>query len=99
MKTLYGTLVAATAVALLPIAALAQQVAKPETAAQVMSAPDGTVMTKEYVEMVGRLAYVWGWPLVNNLNRSLAVANLPEPGRIGGVIPAAPVGHISMLTD
>jgi hypothetical protein len=99
MKTLYGTLVAATAVALLPIAGLAQQVAKPETAAQVMGTPDGTVMTKEYVEMVGRLAYLWGWPLVNNLNRSLAVANLPEPGRIGGVIPAAPVGHISMLTD
>ena len=42
--------------------------------------PPGTIMTKDYVAMVGRLAYVWGWPLVNNLNRSLAMANLPEPG-------------------
>jgi hypothetical protein len=56
-------------------------------------------MTTEYVEVVGRLAYLWGWPLVNNLNRALAVANLPEPGRIGGVIPASPPGQISMLTD
>jgi hypothetical protein len=49
--------------------------------------------------MVGRLAYLWGWPLVNNLNRALATGNLPEPGRIGGVIPASPPGQISMLTD
>ncbi len=56
-------------------------------------------MTKEYVEMVGRVAYVWGWPLVNNMNRAAALANLPEPGRIGGVVPVAPPGSISMLTD
>jgi hypothetical protein len=56
-------------------------------------------MTQAYVDLVGRLAYLWGWPLVNNLNRSLAVADLPEPGRIGGVIPAAPAGRIAMLTD
>jgi len=29
----------------------------------------GTAMTKEYVQTVGRLAYVWGWPLVNSHNR------------------------------
>ena len=26
-------------------------------------------MTKAYVQMVGRMAYVWGWPLVNFSNR------------------------------
>ena len=56
-------------------------------------------MTLEYVAAVGRLAYIWGWPLVNNLNRSLGVKDLPGPGRIGGVAPVAPPGHISMLTD
>jgi hypothetical protein len=56
-------------------------------------------MTKEYVATVARLAYVWGWPLVNNFNRSLAVKDLPEPGRIGGVIPGSPHNHVSMLTD
>jgi len=77
----------------------AQQVPAPKTAAEVKSTPPGTIMTKEYVGMVGRFAYVWGWPLVNNLNRALAVEKLPEPGRIGGVIPAGPPGYVSMLTD
>ena len=56
-------------------------------------------MTPEYVETVGRMAYIWGWPLVNNFNRAAAFAQLPEPGRIGGVLPASPLGYISMLTD
>jgi hypothetical protein len=75
------------------------QVPSLQVPSRVDGTPAGTVMTKEYVELVGRLAYLWGWPLVNNLNRALAVANLPEPGRIGGVIPASPPGQISMLTD
>jgi hypothetical protein len=29
----------------------------------------------------------------------LPVEKLPEPGRIGGVVPASPPGHVSMLTD
>jgi hypothetical protein len=79
--------------------ARAQQISAPKTAADVKGTPPGTVMTEGYVAMVGRMAYVWGWPLVNNLNRALAVEKLPEPGRIGDVIPAAPPGYISMLTD
>jgi hypothetical protein len=77
----------------------AQQVPSPTKPAEVPGTPPGTIMTKEYVQLVGRLAYFWGWPLVNNLNRSLAVANLPEPGRLGGVVPASPPGYVSMLTD
>ena len=77
----------------------AQQVPAPASAADVPGTPPGTIMTKAYVAMVGRAAYVWGWPLVNNLNRALAVKDLPEPGRIGGVVPAAPPGYVSMLTD
>ena len=79
--------------------AQAQQVLKPKSAAEVPGTPTGTVMTKEYVEMVGRLAYVWGWPLLNNMNRAAAVEHLPEPGRIGGVVPGSPPGYISMLTN
>jgi len=66
---------------------------------QILGTPTGTKLTVEFVELVGRFAYLWGWPLVNNLNRALAVADLPEPGRIGGVIPASPPGQVSMLTD
>jgi hypothetical protein len=55
-------------------------------------------MTKAYVQMVGRMAYVWGWPLVNMGNRSIAFAPLPGPGLIGGVLPAA-FNRVTMLTD
>jgi hypothetical protein len=58
--------------------------------ADIQGTPAGTVMTPEYVASVGRIAYLWGWPLVNNLNRSLGVKDLPGPGLIGDVVPAAP---------
>jgi hypothetical protein len=82
-----------------PTLAQAQEVPTPKSAADVPGTPPGTVMTKDYVAMVGRMAYVWGWPLVNHYNRAAAVEKLPEPGRIGGVMPASPPGYISMLTD
>jgi hypothetical protein len=76
-----------------------EQVSPPKSATDVPGTPPHTIMTKEYVAMVGRLAYVWGWPLVNNLNRAEAVKDLPEPGRIGDIVPASPPGYIAMLTD
>ncbi|MFZ0065932.1 MAG: DUF1254 domain-containing protein [Pseudolabrys sp.] len=78
---------------------VAQQVVAPKSASEIAGTPPGTIMAKDYVAMVGRLAYVWGWPLVNNLNRALAIANLPEPGRLGGIVPVSPPGYVSMLTD
>jgi hypothetical protein len=77
----------------------AQQAVAPKSAVEIRGTPSGTVMPKPYVEMVGRFAYVWGWPLVNNLNRSLALVGLPEPGRLGGIVPVSPPGYVSMLTD
>jgi len=79
--------------------ALAQQVAAPTSPADVPGTPSGTIMTKEYVDMVGRTAYVWGWPMVNQINRRDSFAKAPEPGRLGGVLPIAPIGYIGMLTD
>jgi len=46
----------------------AQQVEPPKSAADIPGTPAGTIITEEYVETVGRLAYLWGWPLVNNYN-------------------------------
>jgi hypothetical protein len=76
-----------------------EQVSPPKSAMDVPGTPPRTIMTKEYVAMVGRLAYVWGWPLVNNRNRAEAVKGLPEPGRLGDIVPASPPGYIAMLTD
>jgi hypothetical protein len=56
-------------------------------------------MTKEYVEAVGQIAYLWGWPLINQLHRRATFVKAPEPGRLGNVVPVAPTGYLSMLTD
>ena len=89
---------AALACALAVTTAQAQQVPLPKTAADVPGPVAGSTMTKEYVQMVGRMAYVWGWPMVNMSNRSIAFAKVPAPGLIGGVLPAA-FNSVTMLSD
>ena len=79
--------------------AWAQQVPAPKSAADVPGTPPGTIMPKDYVAAVARNAYSWGWALVNQTNRRAAFAKVPEPGRLGGVLPVAPTGYIGMLTD
>jgi len=88
---------AAFASALVFTSAQAQQYPIPTTAVQVPGPAPGTAMSKEYVQMVGRMAYVWGWPLVNTANRLTAFSKVPEPGLIGGVLPAA-YNRVTMLT-
>src|SRR5271155_100251 len=79
--------------------AVSTSTAPASTSKPILGTPSGTVMTPEYVAAVGRYAYIWGWPLVNNLNRALGVKELSGPGRMGGIVPVAPPGRISMLTD
>ncbi len=59
----------------------------------------GAVMHKEYVKAIGRVAYVWGWALVNVSNRRAGITQAPKPGRLGGVVPVAPRGQLCMLND
>ena len=35
-------------------------------------------MQPEYAKAVGRMAYIWGWPMANQLNRSAAITQAPE---------------------
>jgi len=99
MKTLkFAASAIGVAVAMLAGTVQAQQVPIPTTAAQVPGPAPGTVMTKEYVQMVGRMAYMWGWPLVNAANRAIAFSKAPEPGLLGGVVPVA-YGRNAMLTS
>jgi len=60
---------------------------------------DGALLHDGWVKSIGRLAYVWGWPLVNVSNRRAGITEAPVPGRLGGVIPVAPLGRLSMLND
>jgi hypothetical protein len=77
--------------------AQAQQFPIPTTAAEVPGPAPGTTMTKAYVQTVGRMAYLWGWPLVNVANRSVAFSKAPEPGLLGGVVPIA-FNSLALLT-
>lgn len=59
----------------------------------------GTRLTESYVREIGRLAYLFAWPMVNVYNRFLAYEKLPGPGLAGGVLPVAPPNQLSMLHD
>ena len=71
----------------------------PTSVSEVMQPVTGAIMHKEYVKTIGRMAYVWGWPIVNSHNRRAGITQAPEPGRLGGVVPVAPRGRLCMLND
>ena len=79
--------------------ATAQQVPIPTKSSDVTPPATGIVMHPEYAKAIGRFAYIWGWPMVNQLNRRAAITQAPEPGRLNGVLPDAPRGQIGMLSD
>ena len=83
--------------AMLPGRLPAQQVPIPQTAAQV-TGPTLGPMTPAYVQMVGRMAYLWGWPLVYVYNQRTQLTKVPEPGLLAGVMPISPMNQVGMLT-
>src|SRR5271165_4694650 len=92
------TVIAAALVfALASIGTDAQQVPIPQTAAEV-SGPTPGPMTKDYVRMVGRMAYLWGWPLVYVHNQRTELTKVPEPGLLNGALPVSPMNQVTMLT-
>jgi len=75
----------------------AQQVPIPQTAAEVPGPAQGP-MTKRYVQMVGRMAYLWGWPLVYVYNQRTELTKVPEPLMLDNAMPLAPMNQVAMLT-
>jgi hypothetical protein len=59
----------------------------------------GINMQPDYARTIAQMAYVWGWPMVNMLNRKAKITQAPHPGLLGGILPAAPRGQIGMLHD
>lgn len=70
-----------------------------KSADDVSGIPDGTVMTQEFASVAAKDIYVWGWPIVNAFHRRSGFATVPEPGLKDGIVPIAPTGYVSMLTD
>src|SRR6476469_8840853 len=75
----------------------ALQVPIPQTATEVPGPAPGT-MTKAYVQMVGRMAYYWGWPLVYVYNQRTELTKAPEVGLLDGILPLGPMNQGVMLT-
>ncbi len=68
-------------------------------AAELTMPATGVTMHPGYARTIAQLAYVWGWPIVNMLNRNAKITQAPYPGLLGGILPAAPRGQIGMLHD
>ncbi|AAW88129.1 Protein of unknown function (DUF1214) family [Aliivibrio fischeri ES114] len=66
---------------------------------QAAKGPTGSIMTEGYAKAIANYAYVWGWPMVNMHNRREAFKQVPYQGYIGGAMPAAPINHLTMLSD
>lgn len=76
----------------------AREASTPEASAITQPAT-GIVMQPDYARTIAQVAYVWGWPMVNMINRRARITQAPYPGRLNGVLPAAPRGQIGMLAD
>ena len=59
----------------------------------------GVDMHPGYARTIAQMAYVWGWPMVNMINRNAKITKAPHPGLLGGILPAAPRGQVGMLHD
>jgi len=68
-------------------------------ASAVTQPASGVAMTPGYARTVAQMAYVWGWPLVNMINRNDTITKAPHPGLLGGVLPIAPQGRLAMLSN
>lgn len=71
----------------------------PASAAEVPAPVAGAPLSADYAKAIGRMAYIWAWPMVNMHNRQTLFATAPHPGLLGGVLPVAPLNRISMLSD
>ncbi len=74
------------------------QVPIPQKAAEVPGPALGP-MTPAYVQTVGRMAYVWGWPLVYVYNQRNELTKVPEALLLDNAVCVAPMNQLAMLTN
>ncbi|MVT68138.1 DUF1214 domain-containing protein [Bradyrhizobium pachyrhizi] len=68
-------------------------------ASRVTEPATGITMFPDYARTIAQMAYVWGWPIVNMMNRSATITQAPQPSLLDGVLPVSPRGHLAMLAD
>ncbi|MFL9889123.1 DUF1214 domain-containing protein [Paraburkholderia agricolaris] len=90
----------ALAFAALTQPAVAQTRGEPTANAKFPPGPVvGTHLPEAYVSQMGKIAYLWGWPMVNIYNRYLVFSKVPENGLGDGVLPVGPLNRLTMLVD
>jgi hypothetical protein len=104
-----ASLVALGAGAAAPVAVTTASVAVTTGTVQAQQAPaspsnvtqpaTGVTMPPDYARTIAQMAYVWGWPIVNMINRRATITQAPKVGLMNGVLPVAPRGHLGMLHD
>lgn len=92
-------LAAACAAAFFSFPSSAAQQAQDASPVALAQASGAVNMHPEYAKSVARMAYAWGYPMVNMMNRQATLTKVPEPGRLFGALPAAPMNRIGMLND
>ena len=94
------TLILASSIAVFPVSSFAQSPAVPEISKEIPKGPiSGTTLPKAYVRDMARIAYIWGWPMVNMHKRQMVFSKVPENGLGDGILPVGPIGRVTMLTD
>lgn len=58
-----------------------------------------TLGYRAYVAALAKVVYYWGYPLVDVTGRTGQWQVMKEPGRIAGLVPTAPMGHLGYLSD
>jgi hypothetical protein len=71
-------------------AAKFQDTSLPTSSAEVTQPVAGAIMHKEYVKTIGRMAYVWGWAMVNSFNRRAGITQAPAPRALRWRCPSRP---------
>ncbi|WP_246272643.1 DUF1254 domain-containing protein [Phyllobacterium pellucidum] len=93
-------MILASSIAVFPVSSFAQSPAVPEISKEIPKGPiSGTTLPKAYVRDMARIAYLWGWPMVNMHNRQMVFSKVPENGLGDGILPVGPIGRVTMLTD
>ncbi|MCD2180866.1 DUF1254 domain-containing protein [Rhizobium sp. GN54] len=97
----FGASAATPALVAAPMVAMAgaAQAQTPASASEITMPATGILMHPGYAKTIAQMAYVWGWPIVNMLNRKAKITQAPYPGLLGGILPAAPRGQVGMLHD
>lgn len=90
---------AVSTASVLAVTETAQAQPAPGTASQLTMPATGIMMHPGYARTMAQTAYVWGWPMVNMLNRKARITQAPHPGLLGGILPVAPRGQLGMLHD